>query len=1416
MPHRYACVNPNPSALRKIEPTFHAERMLSNMTANFFLLEGQRLGLREGLGSVPGLRPTRSVRFVSPRQAGQRVPNVFASIRGYLNPHDRHVRICGELGGIRLLYMLQLKPFRGEMHRIVPELIVENYRLGRYSGDFPAVALFLDLSGFSTMTDSLMQHGQHGAEVLAGLMHGVFDPLVESIFAYGGKIVSFAGDGIMALFPIESDEMSAALIALASASEIQHRLEENPVRQTIYGKFQFSVKIGLAIGTVAWGILRSDDHQNATYYFRGSPVDESAEAEHRASAGQIILADRINELLKDAIQTRPIDSFHQFIGFRVEMPIGIPTVFPPVDLEISRIFMPESVIARDVRGEFRQIVNLFMRFPDLSHERLQDFVRVIFDLQKKYSGLISRLDFGDKGCNMLVLWGAPVAHENDISRALNFILDLQPRVNFPITAGVTYYIAHAGYLGSEMYEDYTCYGWGINLASRFMMSAPPGQIWVDDRIARRVAKRFDLSYIGEQQFKGFSAEQRVNSLHGFQVEAELPYQGEFIGREKELSVLVDFVKPLWIGKFTGTLLVLGEAGIGKGRFVHEFRSSEILKEKTILWAVCQSDQIVRQSFNPLRSWLMHHFGLTSAGNPAERKQIFETKLQELIDATADDALAQDLDRLYAALGALVDLHWADSLYEQLDAEGRYNSTLLALITLIKAESLRQPLILFIEDLQFIDSDTLNFLPRLRRSILASEINYPISIIATSRPQRGKPLPDDIVDVYIDLKSLGLEEVARLTEILLGGVPAVELIKLITERSEGNPFFVEQIIRYLQEEKFIEMSERGWNQVKRTREFFLPGDIRSLLVARLDQLAHEVQEIVHTASVLGREFAFSVLVEMVRGVDNIHRIVAAAQQSEIWVPQGENHFLFTHALLRDAAYTMQTRARRQELHRFAMNALEKIYANQLKFHYAELAYHAKYAELGSMAQKYYTLAGKAAAEAYQNHNAIDYYNRALAFTPVDNLETQFDLLTERVELFNRLGNRAAQLKDLTALEKLAMQLGDKTRLARMRMLSTVYHFMIGNYIDAISDATHAETLSDSIRETDLAFLAQTTCFLALLRLGRLEESMQRAQHTLEHVQRAGNRKEESRVLSYMGTIELERKEPAAAEVYLVKALEIAREVKDRGLETRALNNLAICEGAFKGDYATARDYYEKSYDIAREIGDRNAEGIALINLGFAAGMQGNFVAAHKLHAQALSIARETDNRYQETYTLINLSAAAEKQNDWSSALQYAREAAKLAQNVGDRSAEAWAMHYIGHAHLLMNDFEQAQEAFQKSIEIRNELGQTSLSMEPLAGLVDVALLINDLEFASRQAEKILAHINEGGTLDGTDEPLRVYYSCYRLLEKRQDPRAQQVLQNAIQLLETQVSKLRDEKSRRMFVENVPWRLALRNASQTFTQ
>jgi len=1300
------------------------------------------------------------------------------------------------------------------MHRIVPELILENYRAGRYSGAFPAVGMFMDLSGFSTMTDTLMQHGQHGAEVLAGLMRDVFDPLVKSILDYGGKIVSFAGDGVMVLYPITGDEKDAALRALTSAWIIQQGVSADVVRQTIYGRFVFSIKVGLALGNVSWAILRSEDGEQATYYFRGAAVDDSAHAEHRARAGEIILSDGVSQLMRGAIKTQPINaSLHRFEGFQTEIPNPIPVVLPPVDLEVSKIFMPEEVVTRGARGEFRQIVNLFMRFPDLPDDQLHSFMRVVFGLRKRYGGLLTRLDFGDKGCNMLLLWGAPVAYENDIGRALNFVLELKETMKFPITAGVTYYIAHAGYLGSELCEDYTCYGWGVNLASRFMMTAPVGEIWVDERVARRLSRRFDFEYVGSQSFKGFAAEQKVHVLRGRKRESENMYRGEMVGREAELKRLKEFVSPLWQGKFTGVLAVTGDAGIGKSRLIREFMLSDLFEERKTLRAICMTDQILRQPFNPLRRWLFRYFDISPRQGLEERRSALNSRLDDLIASVPDPELARELNRTRSILAGLLDIAWADSLFSQLDAEGRYNNTILALITLIKAESLRQPLLMFFEDVQFIDSDSKVFLARLKRALIADDSSYPVSVLISSRPAGIQSfLEEPLIDSFLELDALSTEALASLAEIYLGGTPSPELVELLEARSEGNPYFAEQILVYLQEENLLEISSKGWKATRFLQESSLPADILVLLVARLDQLPRRVRDVVLTAAVIGREFDVQVLAGMLKGRNPPDREVSEAEQADIWVPTQPYRYVFTHGLLRDAAYAMQIQARRMELHASAVAALEQLYPDELAHHYGELAYHAEYSGSREKALYYLRHAARTASNLYQNSQAVDYFTRALAFVPAGDLAAQFDIVAERVELFSRMGNRAMQLKDLESLEQWVIRLDDADRRAMVRMFRSAYHFFIGEYQEAIEYAKLAENCSQSLAESELALYTQVVWATALLHLGRLDEAMQRANKTLENDRRVGNQKEQARILNTMGWIAMEQGLPADARRYLEEALDITHRIKDPGLEARILNHLAKLETDFGGNLTFARDYYRKSYQIAREIGDRYMEDGALSNMAFVAGLQGDFINARAYHEQALAISKEIGDMIQAVFILINLSALSGMQAMAEESLQYAQQARELAQSISEKNGEGWAYLYLGHAYLMLGRYEMAQEAYRTSVSIRDDLEQISLSMEAHAGLVDCFVRVGDLKSAGEEAEKILEFLGRSSNFDGTDEPLRVYFTCYLFLEAVNDPRSRQILQSATRLLERRVSSFTDESERARYIEAAPWRRAIHQLSQ----
>jgi tetratricopeptide (TPR) repeat protein len=165
-----------------------------------------------------------------------------------------------------------------------------------------------------------------------------------------------------------------------------------------------------------------------------------------------------------------------------------------------------------------------------------------------------------------------------------------------------------------------------------------------------------------------------------------------------------------------------------------------------------------------------------------------------------------------------------------------------------------------------------------------------------------------------------------------------------------------------------------------------------------------------------------------------------------------------------------------------------------------------------------------------------------------------------------------------------------------------------------------------------------------------------------------------------------------------------------------------------------------------------------------------------------------------------------------ALEFAKQSDGLSVRLRDRSAEAWAQYYIGRAHLGLGDYASAQDALQKSVKIRDELGQPYLSMEPIAAMVETALQLHDTPEATHLVEKIFGYLASGGSLEGTDEPLRVYYVCYQFLKEQQDPRAQQILRTANEMLEAQVSKFKDEDTRTKFVESFPWRRAIRDASK----
>ena len=1289
------------------------------------------------------------------------------------------------------------------MHNIVPEFILENYKAGRYSGSFRAAGMFLDISGFSAMTDELMQHGQHGAEVLAELMRAVFDPIVNAIFGQGGMIVGYAGDAITALYSVETDDLATARQVFASAHAIQHGLKARPSYETPYGTFHISAKIGISIGQVSWGILRSRDGSRAIYYFRGDAIDEAVKAEHQASAGEIIFDERIYDELNCDVVADRFASFYRLQRLPDKLPVSRPVQPPSIDAALASVFAPVQVIKENLRGEFRQAVNLFMRIPELTREQLENFMYIFFDLQTRYGGLIDRIDFGDKGCNMIVLWGAPVAYENDIGRAINFIFDLKSQVNFPVTAGLTYYISHAGYIGGRLFENYTCYGWGINLAARFMMSAPEGEVWLDERVAQRIKKRFNLEHVGAQNFKGFAEKQSVYVLKERKSESEAFFQGEMLGREAELQKLAEFIAPIWSGNFAGVASVWGEAGMGKSRLVYEFRNSALFKGRDALWAVCQSDQILRQSFNPLRYWLLRYFGFLPGEAETVRSKKFKKKIENLISSLENQELAAELERTRSFLAALVDLYWDGSLYAQLDAQGRYDNTMIALISLLKAESLRQPLLLFIEDAHYLDEDSKAFLARLKRALKADAASYPVAILLTTR-WRGVEifLEEGLIDQDIDLDALSHSAISQMAAAILGNLADHGLVQLVNNRAEGNPFFAEQILRYLQTEGNLELGESGWSVRKNLRSSAMPADISKMLIARLDQLAHQVKEVIHAAAVLGREFEVQVLSRMLIRDLSLHEEIAEAEKASVWYPLNEMRYIFKHSLMRDVAYNMQLQARRQELHTVALEALEDIYTDELQHHYGELAYHSEQAALDEKARYYLVSAGNSARDTYQNLQALDYYQRALRVTPMDALEQTYDLHRECEITLVELGKPDELVDEVEILNSLAEQIGDVGKMAEVELFRAQLAVSGGNYDKSAALADNAVKLGLKAKRYDVSIDAYQALFDGFYQQGMNREAIQNGELGLELSRSHGASRKEAYILNRLGLAFLELRDPSAATLYFEQSLSIFRKEEDLRGVARVLANLGLVAG-HRGDYTAALDYCEQALKLAREIGSRQGEALLLGNLGWYSGLLGDYRQALSYAERNLRIAREIGDKFVETYSLINLSSHASALGDSLTSVKYAQEGIDLARGANNRNAEAWAWTYLGHGLFESGEMDRASAAYQAALTLRAELDQPVLATEPCAGLARIALMQGNKSEAATRIETVMSQLLKDAALEGTDQPIRVYLSCYLVLQAIKDLRADEVLKTGYELLIKRADGIPDPSARQLFLEKIPY-------------
>ena len=1136
------------------------------------------------------------------------------------------------------------------MRNLVPRYIKQNHLNRKFSGKFNALIMFVDFLGFTKLSEKFRSQGKLGVENLTQAMNSIFNPAINSVYENGGFISSFAGDAFTAIFP----DLDNPNCIVNSSLDILKIFHQNP---------DLSAKIGLSAGEVCWKIIQHSI-QNS-YYFYGPGIDRVVESALKARKDEVIVDHYIKEYLT-GLELKPIDQDYSSLTGDDKIIIQPIVTEKPPNIPDQKCWLPEILIKSKITGEFRDIISVFIIADEVKN--FDDFISSVISLSYQYGGYFNKVDYGDKGKIILILFGAPAGIEKMFSRAGDFALEVKKTES--VKVGMTYGTAFCGFIGGEIRAEYTAIGTVVNLSARLAQSAQQSEIRIDENITRKIFSDYQVSDEAFCKLKGFSGKIKYFRL---QDKRKIIKQDQFktllVGRKSEINQIDRWLNGLKAGIFRKIFSVVGEAGIGKTRLIEEVKHRQ---EEKFEWLEMSCEEILQKPFNPLVSGLNNYFNLNPARNLTDVRIKYEQQYDSLLNwlRTSDhpdsEDLYEELSRTRSVIGALFNLHWPDSLYEKLDAQGRYENTRFGLKALLKAISLIRPLVIHIDDIHWIDQESLDFIKFLTTNIEG----YPLAIIASYRPtgkaDKFESELKSLIEININLGILNQNSVVELTEVIIKNRLDLdteieiksEIINRITNQSEGNPFYVEQIILYLIENNYIP-GDQKINRDKLSGEFEIPSSINQIIISRIDKLASDLKEVVKTAAVLGREFEVDILSGIFKKLNQSYNIEYALNQVErenIWQAIMEMRYIFKHALIRESVYQMQLKSQLKKIHGIAAEIIEQLHNDESTYYY-DLANHFEKSE--NLDKTIYYL--KKSAEYFTGS-----YQNSLALLVYDKLLSIFQSLTDQEELIKFILKKNLLLK------------------------------VAGDYKQAEQEYLKVINLCRQINNSNL--LAESYSYYAwiLVLIGKTNQAVNYYQLAREIYENENNIQGISDVLGGLGNAYSMAADYDKAMEYYTEKLKIDREHNNRLGLAKTIGNIGIIH-YYKKDNESAVINYQESLQYYRELNDVWSASKMLGNLGVIFSEQGQFQKALDNYYQALNIKNELGDKRGISTINGNIGNLYQYQGLYSKAVDYYHQSIKIKKELGDIRGICIVAGNLGLTCALMNDFEKSLEAFDYSIE-----------------------------------------------------------------------------------------------------------------------
>lgn len=864
----------------------------------------------------------------------------------------------------------------------------------------------------------------------------------------------------------------------------------------------------------------------------------------------------------------------------------------------------------------------------------------------RYEGTVARL-MGDA---ILAFFGAPVAHEDDPQRAILAGLDITASIqpfreqvlaeygmDFNVRVGINTGPVVVGQIGSDLAMEYTAMGDAVNLAARMEQTAKAGSVQIAEDTHRLVAPLFDFEALGGIEVKGktqpvqsyrvLGKKDRPGPVRGIQ-----GLMSPLIGRDRESQVLVQAFDELRQGR--GQIVALiGEAGLGKSRLLDEAHAEWLmLDNKPGSWFESRGISYdTDRAYGLFQQHLRQVCGIEEGDAPEMVRQKFLQNMGADMAAEQREILLRSVEMLLATE--------MDSSKPHLEGEAFKRQLFGAVFNIWRQTAAQSPVVLVFDDLHWADRASVELLVHILR--LTEEV--PILFLCAFRPYRQAPAwkvkqaaerhyPHRYQELF--LKALSDEDSSALVSNLLSVSDlSPRLRRLVLEKAEGNPFFVEEVVRTLIESGVVvrDQSSGHWLSVKDIDEIAIPDNLQAVLAARMDRLERGVRQTLQLASVIGRSFNQRVLEHVsarngdLKGhLNHLQRVELIREESRVPEPE----YTFLHELTRDAAYRSILRRNRKEYHRRVGEALETLNPDRVEQQAHILARHFEQAQDADKAVHYYTLAGDTAARLYANEEAVAQYTHALEI--VKNRSTASETLkylyTRRGRAYEMYGQYDAALNNYRELQAIAQERDDQV----LELAALIPQTTIHSIPTAKQDSERGRVLSQ--RALDLAqrlhdHRAEAKALWNLMLLSNfIDRDYQKAvafgEQALQIARTHNLREELAYVLNDIARVYLEIGRQADSQSSLQEAQQMWRQLENQPM---LADNLASMASGLHilGEYDQAIDLAEEALEIARSIGNQWVQAYSLSILGPLYLEQGDVDRSINAFKEAFPLAEQAD-------------------------------------------------------------------------------------------------------------------------------------------------------------------------------------------------